>query len=102
MAREGRPNFRMAIRFRSPIMDPNWPPRGRVNWRMVRLAFTTRDGWAYLIQTLLLLGTFALALWMGWDFFVSGSVQSLVVAVWLYLLALWPMVRRGIRFQDWG
>ncbi|WP_414470738.1 hypothetical protein [Microvirga sp. M2] len=80
-----------------PLRFPE-PSGIRINWHMVRLAFTTRDGWAYLAQVVLffgLVGLFIIYALLAWQ---THLPLFIITAVWLYLLITWPILRSWIRF----
>ncbi len=87
----------MPIRFRPLLSDPD-RPQYSINWRMVRLSLTTRDGWAYLVQLVLLFGAIGLIALNALAWWKTGNVLAGLTALWLYLVVTWPIMRSWIRF----
>jgi hypothetical protein len=82
----------MAWRFGYPE-----PSGNRINWHMVRKMFTTRDGFAYLIQLLLFSTLLLIGAAHGLVGYATGDKLSIATAVLVYAMVVWPLVRDSIR-----
>lgn len=84
--------------------DPNEyePPRQGFPWGVFFKSETyDRHGIAAILEAAIFFGAAGFILWNWLDFFRSGSVQSLVSALFVSLLTFWPFIRRRITRGFW-